>query len=218
VTAWERAAYALSALLIVSALAFWPIVKRVDPRFAVACSPGSWRINSSSMSLVSADEVSDPWGNEWDILNGDRWTPGLDPYPWRPLISRGQDGIASADDVRTSQAREHPFVRVLPRVVLVHPSTVLTVLGLGLAAWKAVSRRLIRARRWPVEDEAITATFMTALPWLAITPWLMRPVPAIDESTFTLVVPPRVALALTWTALLFLPAFAWRLSRPRVDA
>jgi hypothetical protein len=223
-TAWERAAYALYALFVLGALAFWPVVTRVDPRLAVACSPLSdVRVPLELMRRAPdhpvplADGGMDPWGHEWWV-----WAYIMNPLQWPVdslLFSLGPDGEPETDDdIGCWTARDHTLARVAPVVVLEHPATCLGALGVWLAAWTAVSRRWIRAPRSTVAHELVRASTMIALPWLAIVPWLMRPVPAIDEATFAFVVPSRVALALTWTALVFLPAFAWRLSRPRVDA
>jgi hypothetical protein len=207
VTAWERGAYTVAALLALGALTLRPVVRALDPVLAAALAPPR-AVNSGQASFRFAD---DPWGTPWRLTTtGALHSVGPD--------RRDDDG--GGDDVLLGSAWSHPAYRLLPAPVADHPAAALAIAALLIPLWVGVTRPAVRAPRLSVAREARRAAGIAALPAaLGLAPWFFGRPPALDESApgFVLV-PPRVALALTWAALVFLPALAWRLSRPRADA
>lgn len=214
-TAWERGAYALSALLALSALFVLPVVRAIDPVLAVgltfeggAVLHGSIRARYPEQSGGATPYV-DPWGRAW------RWSQAH-------LYSVGPDGLdaqGEGDDVTTDELHAHPLRRALPSVVRRSPRGALVTAAVLLAVWTFVTRGTLRARREPWSVEVVRSAWIVSAP-AAVGVWWVLDVPftldqrAISGELGFVRLPLPLALLLSWGLLCFLPALAWRLSRP----
>ena len=221
ITRWELGAYALSALLVLSSFFVLPVVRAVDPVLAVAFNYAQ----NSVMSFKSVRNAAgtdtgeivrspDPWGRPWRWSQEDYYSVGPD----------GIDSMGDGDDIPIVDAVGHPFRAVMPRFVLRGPRTALVVTGLALAFWSLVSRQTIRAARVRLLGELWRAAFVVALPAAGGFLWVFGGRSGLDErfaesgAGGCLQVRASIAIPLTWALLCYLPALAWRLSRPRAEA
>jgi hypothetical protein len=226
VTSWERVAFAVAASLALAALAFGPLSRALDPTLAAAITfpPTAYVFVERRVDLTRERSwpisLVDPWGRPCraGALTDITGNPTIDPCFVYSVGPDGQDAFGAGDDITSWAVDAHPIVRAVPGVVLRSPRVVLALLAAIVALSTLVARRTLRAPRASVTREAARAAWIVAFPCLAIAPWLAFPVAALDApAPAYLVVSPRTALALTWALLLFLPAFAWRLSRERED-
>lgn len=226
-TSWEKGALTLAGALALAAGTFDLITPAVDPVLAAATTapPTAFVFLQEQVDLgrQRSWELSqkDPWGRRWraGALRDLAGKLTIDPCFIYSAGPDGVDALGGGDDITGAAVAGHPVVRCVPHIVLASPRGALANAFALIVASTLVTGWASRAPRASVAREALRAAAMIALPAVAIAPWLAFPVEALDAPPpGWLVVPPRLALALTWPLLLFLPAFAWRLSRPTVTA
>lgn len=224
-THWERGAHALSALLVLSSLIVLPAVRAVDPVLAVAINFAGDSASSADRSAaimlshgsprsVEIERSSDPWGRPWRVHLGAPYSVGPD----------GLDAECAGDDVTRSDTHEHPLRAWTPKEVLGSPRLTLLAAGLALAVWTLITRKALRASRAGPVVEARRAALVAAVPATAGFLWILAGVPRLEErfaesgAGGVVQLPASVAIPLTWALVCYLPALAWRLSRPQSDA
>lgn len=221
-TRWERGAYGVSALLLLASMLVLPVVRAVDP--VLACSISYLGDSSIAYYANLTDDYrkpsmeitlpSDPWGRPWLLLPRRAYSVGPD----------GLDQDGEGDDVTRDDFNDHPLHSWTPKEVLAWPRLTLLIAGLGLALWTLLTHEILRAPRARLVVEAWRAGFIAAVPafaglwWVALgTHNLARRFSESGAAGF-LQVPASIAIPLTWALLCYLPALAWRLSRPRSEA
>lgn len=223
-TRWELVAYALSALLLLSSMIVLPVVRAVDPVLAVAINyagDSSIRDRAAALTFGRDDPMTveilgapDPWGRPWHVHYTVPYSVGPD----------GLDAECGGDDVPAFKAYAHPLRAWTPEEVLGWPRLTLVIAGITLAAWTLLTYHVIRAPRNGLFVEALRAAFIAAVPATAGFLWVFAGIPGLEmkfaqsASGGLLQVPASTAIPLTWALVCYLPALAWRLTRPRGTA